>query len=253
MVVSKLAFFAYSLGYKVEDWNTMSTTIKSGSEKLLLRQAVYDHVLDYILTGRLSPGEKVLEEKLSSELSVSRTPIREALRLLESDGYVQVSARRGAVVASISRDDVKNVYQLVGALEGYAVLCATKSLTAAQIDQLSQQNGRISKIVQKGDHVRFFELNRVFHATMFSACGNPLILDQIEKFRNRIARFRILSLSVPGRMLRSAEEHDEIVEAIRARDPGAARALQEQHVLRGGEVVLQALDSMFSPSQARSR
>jgi DNA-binding GntR family transcriptional regulator len=219
----------------------------------LLRERVYEHVLDLILRGQIGPGEKMLEERLSSELSVSRTPIREALRLLESDGYVEVTARRGAVVASISRADVRNVYEIVSALEGYAVLISTPALTESQIDKLAQLNRRLSKIVARDDHIRFFDMNKMFHATIFSACRNLLFLDQIKKFRNRIARFRVLSLSVSGRMEQSVQEHEEILDAIRARKSGHARVLQERHVLRGGEVVLRMLESMYPPSRAKTR
>lgn len=219
----------------------------------LLREQVYEHVLDLILRGQIGPGEKVLEERLSNELNVSRTPIREAFRLLESDGYLQVTARRGAVVASISRDDVRNVYQVVSALEGYAVLIATPAITEPQIHKLVQLNRRLSKAAANGDHVDFFNMNKVFHAMIFSSCTNPIFLEQTEKFRNRIERFRALSLSIFGRMQKSVQEHEEILDAIRGRKPEHARVLQERHVLRGGEVVLRMLDTMYPSSHTKAR
>jgi DNA-binding GntR family transcriptional regulator len=216
--------------------------------RLLLRQHVYEHVLRLVVTGQLSPGEKILEERLSKELEVSRTPIREALRLLESDGYLQVEARRGASVSSISEQGVKDLYDLVSALEGRAIFLASPLLGEAELKKLAELNRNLRQIVTKGDAIKFHEINRTFHLIALQACPNSLLLEQITRFRNRVARFRLISLSAPGRMHRSVEEHEAIIGALVEGKAARARHLHERHVLKGGECVARILREVRSPS-----
>jgi DNA-binding GntR family transcriptional regulator len=220
---------------------------------VLLRKQVYDYVLRLMLTGQLNPGEKILEERLSRELGVSRTPIREALRLLESDGYIQVTARRGAVVAAISAQEVKDVFDVVSALEGRAVLLACPLLDDAKLKRLRELNGILREIAAKGDIVKYLNVNHSFHALILNACPNALLLEQIGKFRNRVERFRMLSLSAPARLEHSVDEHEAIIEALAARQGARSKALQERHVLNAAEAITFVVQRMYPAAPSLNR
>ncbi len=121
-----------------------------------LREKILETIRDAILKGSLKPGERVSEPELAERFGISRTPIREAFRQLESEGYLEVIPRKGAVVASLSERDVEEFYAIKIILEGFAARMAAEKLSDKDIDRLEAINTKLQKLADEGDVKNFF-------------------------------------------------------------------------------------------------
>ena len=128
-----------------------------------LRDMVFDVLMNAIMQGQLSPGERLLEVQLADEMGVSRTPVREAIRRLELEGFVVMVPRKGAYVAGLSIDDVESVYEIRTALETLAVRLAAQRMEAADYEQLDELAGKMQQTWQEGDVDNWVNLDARFH------------------------------------------------------------------------------------------
>src|SRR3990170_3797681 len=137
---------------------------------LPLRERIVDFIKDSVVTGRLKPGERVPEQEIAESFGISRTPIREAFRQLESEGFLTVTPRKGAVVSPITDKDVSEFYAIKSLLEGYAAKTACEKLTDKEIKRLEGLNSQMRKSAEKNDVKGFFRLDNQFHDTFLKAC-----------------------------------------------------------------------------------
>jgi len=206
-----------------------------------LREKILETIREAILKGNLKPGEKVAEPELAERFGISRTPIREAFRQLESEGYLTVIPRKGAVVAALSARDVQEFYAIKSILEGYAAELASNKLTDKELDKLEAINDKLRQLAADGDIKSFFRVHNEFHETFIKAADNTKLLELIQQLGMKFNRLRAASLSVPGRMDFSVEEHDKLLEAFRRRDGKAAEDLVKKTAAVGGKVLLESL------------
>lgn len=206
---------------------------------LTLRESILETIRDAIMTGILKPGEKVAEPELAERFGISRTPIREAFRQLESEGYLTVIPRKGAVVASFSQKDVEEFYAIKSILEGYAARRACEYLTTREIDKLQTINDKLRHLADESDIKHFFKIHNDFHELFIKAANNEKLHDQILNLVNKFQRLRFASLSLPGRMRISVQEHDKIIEAFRRRDADLAEQLVRKNAEYGGKVLME--------------
>jgi DNA-binding GntR family transcriptional regulator len=212
---------------------------KNIEKHLTLREKILETIRDAIISGALKPGEKVAEPELSERFGISRTPIREAFRQLESEGYLTVIPRKGAVVASFSQRDVEEFYAIKSILEGYAARKACAKLTPREIDKLQSINDKLSLLAEDGDVKHFFKVHNSFHELFVRAADNEKLADMIINLVERFQLLRIASLSVPGRMEFSVKEHQKIIEAFRNGNADLAEALVRGNAEYGGKVLVQ--------------
>ena len=212
---------------------------KTIDKHLTLRERILETIRDAIMSGALKPGEKVAEPELAERFGISRTPIREAFRQLESEGYLTVIPRKGAVVASFSPRDVEEFYAIKSILEGYAARKACDKLTPRELDKLAAINGKLRQLANGGDIKHFFKVHNDFHELFIKAAGNEKLHEMIGNLVNKFKRLRVASLSKPGRMLVSVEEHDKIIDAFRNKDAGTAERLVRKNAEYGGIVLMQ--------------
>lgn len=206
-----------------------------------LREKILENIRDAILKGTLKAGERVSEPDLAERYGISRTPIREAFRQLESEGYLTVVPRKGAVVTSLSERDVAEFYEIKSILEGYAANLAAQKLTDKEIERLITINKRLADLAAAGDVKTFFRVHDEFHELFLRASGNHKLLELIQQLLKKFNRLRIASLSLPGRMEVSVQEHEKIIEAFRNRDGAAANNLVQKNAAYGGQVLIQSI------------
>jgi len=206
-----------------------------------LREKILETIRDAILKGTLKPGEKVAEPDLAERFGISRTPIREAFRQLESEGYLTVIPRKGAVVAALSEQDVQEFYAIKSILEGYAAELAASRLNEKEIDQLVHINEKLKKLAEEGDVKSFFRVHSEFHELFLKAAGNKKLYDLVQQLGLKFNRLRMASLSVEGRMSISVSEHEKLIEAFRKHDGIEAENLVKKTAVIGGEVLLESM------------
>lgn len=215
-----------------------------------LREKILETIRDAILKGSLKPGERVSEPELAERFGISRTPIREAFRQLESEGYLEVIPRKGAVVASLSERDVEEFYAIKIILEGFAARMAAENLTARDIERLEAINERLRQIAREGDVKNFFRVHNEFHEVFIKAAGNEKLYEMINQLVMRFKRLRLASLAQPGRMEISVEEHRNMIQAFKNHDGERADSLVRHTATIGAGVLIQ---SMAQEDQSEGR
>lgn len=209
-----------------------------------LREKILETIREAILKGTLKPGEKVAEPELAERFGISRTPIREAFRQLESEGYLTVIPRKGAVVTALSEQDVQEFYAIKSILEGYAAELAASRLSEKEIEKLETINERLKTLAKEGDVKAFFRVHNEFHELFLKASGNSKLYELIQQLGLKFNRLRMASLSVPGRMEISVAEHDNLLKAFRKHDGSMAEDLVKKTAAIGGSVLLESLASV---------
>lgn len=206
-----------------------------------LRELVLEALREAILNGTLQPRERLMEIQLAEELGVSRTPIREALRKLELEGFIIMIPRKGAYVADFSLRDLEDTFEVRKSLEGLAAeLCAERA-TEEEIVEMEQLLQQKAIAIENNDMAQLLEVDTAFHEILYRASRNERLRTIISNLREQIERFRIASLQYPGRMKRSLEEHRAILAAIRARDGKIANHLAQDHIENVEIILLEKL------------
>jgi DNA-binding GntR family transcriptional regulator len=201
----------------------------------LARRALYQDVAErlrlQIFARELEPGSWIDEMKLCAEYGISRTPMREALKVLAVQGLVTMKLRRGAYVTEMSRDDVAQVYHLLALLEGDAASTVARQASPAQREQLAQLHAQLETQVRRRD--AFFATNEQFHMALLQMAGNRWALQTVLDLRKVMKLNRHHSLFKRGRLTASLVEHREIMRAIEDRDGAAAARLMHLHFAAG--------------------
>ncbi len=200
----------------------------ASSENRSRADHVSKRIREAIRTGRYAPGERIRETEVATWLGVSRTPVREALRRLESEGLVGFESWRGVVVAKLDRQQVSELYAMREVLEGAAARLAARHIDDAEIDMLSVLLERADASADVPE--KLAAINRQFHETIYAAAHNRYLLQTLEQLRNALALLRGTTFAVPGRAKTAATEHKKIVEEIRKRDPDRAEEAARAHI-----------------------
>jgi DNA-binding GntR family transcriptional regulator len=186
-----------------------------------------------ILNGYFEPGEKLDQDQIAEELKVSRTPIREALSRLESEGFIDVRPHRGAYIAVISQQDIREVYEIRRLLEAEAVRQATFLIPESVLDELDRSLAETQVQFDSGDITKYFASDIHFHKTILDFAPNRLLKEVLDGLNNRVRIVRRFALSRPGpHLVESLEEHRAIFQTIRQRDPEQAAELMRLHLER---------------------
>lgn len=208
-----------------------------------VRMQVVSVLQQAIESGRFVPGDRLIERELCDLTGVSRTSIREALRELESRGLVQMVANRGPIVAVLSKDEAKALYEVRAALEGLAGEQFATRATEAQVRRLRASVDAISQRARDGEVMDMPSVKDEFYEMLFEGAGNPVARSMLDTIHSRITILRRTTLSRPDRAVVMAAELDEIMKAIEARDPEAARRACVAHINMAATVALDILSS----------
>ena len=206
------------------------TSLTSDNSSGSLRVRVFEALEQAIINGEYKEGDTLNELRLTKELGVSRTPIREALTQLELEGLVKNIQNKGAVVVGVSQKDIDDIYAIRLRLDGFAAKLAAENITDEQLDRLEQAVELQSFYSEKADTENVRRFDSEFHNTIYEASGNRPLCSMLKSFHNQIRRARGISLGVSGRSAKSIEEHRGIMEAIKAHDPALAEELMTEHI-----------------------
>ncbi len=195
----------------------------------ILRERIYAH--------ELPPGAWVDEQALAEQCGVSRTPMREAIKLLAAEGLIRLEPRKGGYVASISDKDLDEIFPIMAELEGFAAKEAVARLDAKSLERLQTLHNDLERSVESLDVDRFFEVNQAFHTAIHEISGNPRLAQMIADTRKLINLARRDSLASSGRLKQSLGEHRLIMKAIEKREPEKARTAMHNHLISGRSAI----------------
>ncbi len=190
-----------------------------------MRTRIYAH--------ELPPGGWIDEQALALEYGISRTPLREALKVLAAEGLVLLKPRRVCYVTQLSEQDIDEVFPVMAMLEGRVAEVAARRATSADLARLADIHEELEKHAAANNADRFFEANQRFHAALQEIAGNRYLAQLIDDARKVIKLTRRDSLRLEGRLKQSLEEHREILDALRTKDTERARQSMHDHLLSG--------------------
>ena len=184
------------------------------NDYLPLRDVVYQTLRNAILKGELKPGERLMEMKLAGKLGVSRTPIREAIRMLEQEGLAITIPRRGAQVAKMTQKGMDDVYEIRRCLERLAVQYISGHLSPGQMADMRYAEKVFEEAVADGDHSEIEQKDWEFHSTIFEATGNQRLVSIMNTLQEQLSRYRWAYLQHNNQLQRLIQEHRRIVDAL---------------------------------------
>jgi DNA-binding GntR family transcriptional regulator len=203
----------------------METTATENSLKG--SREVAKEIMTAIATGALKPGQRLVESSLCELFGVKRNKIREALRKLEHDGFVNITPNVGAVVSEVSRIDIEQMYDLLGVLDGMAVKVVTPCMPA----QLAGLEAILDKMEATDDPALYADYNNEFHSLLAAYTENSRLMKVAENLRLSIVAFGFRSFFVPGQIAASNKDHRKVLQAIKENKPDKAEKIMRKHVL----------------------
>lgn len=210
--------------------------MKNGDRPKSLVAFITEDLEEKILEGKYKPGQRLIEADLCKAYGVSQTPLREALRILESNGYMTHEPRKGVTVTRINLEDIVEIYRIRANLEGLALYLAVKKYDPDVLDQLKKLQKLMIAEVKKNNVNAYFALNLKFHEILIQACRNQWLIHMIQNFVRQTRHHRIDILKKPERLRRSLEIHDNIIRSFEARDADQAEKIRKESILVNIEV-----------------
>ena len=209
------------------------------NEYLPLRDVVFNTLRDAILTGKLVPGERLMENQLAEKLGVSRTPVREALRMLELENLVELVPRKGAQVLDMSEKDITNILEVRSALEGLATSLACKKMTKEDLQQLKNMEVDFEKAVADNDVEHFVDIDEDFHDLIFAATENDKLINIFRNLRIQLYRYRMAQAkNNETSMSTIVAHHRSIIRAIENHDAEEGATIAQGHIKYQTESIL---------------
>lgn len=196
---------------------------------------------DRIVKGEIKSQDRLVERQLSAELNVSRTPIREALKLLEADGLIEISLHRGAIVSDYRPKDASALFEVIAVLESLAAKRVCETMTPTLLQHLEDLHGRMLDHHRAGRRNDYFDHNTIIHDLIIKHAANPMLVSTHERLMIRARRGRFLAIMNPDRLAQAVGEHDALMQAFRAKDTDKAGQIWEKHLRHTGETVAASL------------
>jgi len=207
----------------------------------IARRALHDEVIhrlrNLIVEGELPPGARIPERELCERFGISRTPLREALKVLAAEGFVDLHFNRGAVVSRLTLEAVDDMFQVMGALEGLAGESACLRASAEDIVAIEGLHSKMLIQYERHELSEYFRLNQLIHESIIEAAGNPILKNIYHGLSVRIRRARYMANLSRPRWDQAVAEHEKILEALRARDGKRLSRLLKEHLLHKADVV----------------
>ena len=193
---------------------------------------VAERVRELIYQNKLKPGDAIDEPTLCEQLGISRTPLREALKVLHSENLVEMVARKGCKVRQLDDIDLLEMFPVMASLEGLCANLATQKLRASDLKRLEKIHTQLERFAEKEDVDKYYEANREFHRLIQDLSENRWLIRIAEELRNVLGLARHRQLTMPGRLQSSLQEHREIMAALRSGDAEAAAKAMHNHLCR---------------------
>ncbi len=220
---------------------TIGSAPEPPAPALTLPGTISDRLRELIIEGVLPAGSRLNERALCDELGVSRTPLREAFRVLASEGLVELTPNRGAQVIALSESDIRDSFELMGALEALAGELACERITAEEITEVKALTFQMLACHARRDLPAYYQLNRLIHDRINRAARNAALAHTYSKLNLRLQNLRFRSNFDEDKWGKAAHEHERMVGALEARDGPGLAAILRAHLRAKGESVLDAM------------
>ncbi len=220
---------------------TAPEAVTSLVERRLLHEEVVDRLRDMIVQGELLPETKLNERVLSERLGISRTPLREAIKYLASEGLVELLPNRGAVVAPLRPEKVREIFAVLGALEGLAGDLVCRNATDADIAEIRALHYQMVAHHARGELAPYFRCNQQIHIRIVECTGNATLAQAYRGLNANVRRARYMANLSHERWNAAVREHEEILAALSARDSARLQALLRDHLTKKLVLVMEAL------------
>jgi DNA-binding GntR family transcriptional regulator len=223
------------------DTANLPTNVTSLAERRLLHKAVISQLRDLIVQGELPPGSKLNERVLADRLGTSRTPLREAIKYLASEGLVELLPNRGAVVAALDLGRLKEVFVVLGALEALAGDLACRHATEADIAGVKALHYHMLAYHAAGDLANYFRCNQEIHIKLLECSGNATLAQVYRGLNAHVKRARYMANLSRERWDKAVREHEEMLDALIRRDSARLQSLLRDHLANKLVLVTEAL------------
>ena len=210
---------------------------------------VAERLRELIYLRQLNPGDWIDEIALTEQLSISRTPLREALKVLQHEGLVELVPRRGSRVKLLDEQELLELFPVMAHVEGLCTNLAVKNLDDKQMKALQKLHDKLEKYAASGDVDRYYETNREFHIAIQLLAGNSWLNKIANDLRNVLVLARHRQLTMPGRLQQSLQEHRDIMSALQARDADKAQQAMLKHICQQEKALNQEISMNQQPVQ----
>ena len=226
---------------------TVNDNELSNYERNTLETQAYERIKQAILTKELKPGEKVSHTEWAERLNFSRTPVRDALKRLEFEGFIIRETERQWHVYTLTIEDVHKLYEVIQSLEGYIAYLAAQNFTDKMAEEVRELLRQMNEAKDKRDYSQYLPANSEFHKLMERAANNPKLVELSHITREKLARIQARNLHLEGRLERSYEENRLIADALIRRDPEAAERNQRTHLRSSHDYIVLVLEQLIIP------
>ena len=206
-----------------------------------LHEQVANRLRQMLVEGRIAPGAKLNERELCEVLDVSRTPLREAIKMLAAEGLVELLPNRGAIAVQLTEEDVRNTFEVMAGLEAQSGELAAQRITDAELAEIRAMHFEMLAAYTRRDLSNYYRLNAAIHRAINAAAKNPVLGATYDRVNARLQALRFRSNQDEEKWKSAMREHEQMVEALAARDPAAMRAVLAAHLKNKLDVVLEQL------------
>lgn len=249
----KILIDNYEYRYTIEciqDWKVDMEAIEDHKEQLehnSLVDTIVEKLETMIINGTLKPGERIFENKLCERLGVSRSPIREAFRILEGQGFLVNQPRKGVSVARASFKEATDAYVIRANLESLAIVLTVQKREPGLVESLKVIHENMKKLASLGDEAGYIRANDEFHEIMVKACGNDQLIQMLGRFVKQTARYRKMVFVIPGKMDESLDSHEMLIRSIEFGDAEGAGNIRKNSILTN----IRLLEKLFQGEEKK--
>ncbi|MCA3635685.1 MAG: GntR family transcriptional regulator [Rhabdaerophilum sp.] len=215
-----------------------------GIHRRYLHDEVAERIRDLIRAGELEPNSRVNELELAERFGISRTPLREAIKILATEGLLELLPNRGARVPAVNEAEIDEMLEVIAGLEANAARLLAKRITDSEIADIAELHEAMLEAFERRDEARYFTLNRQIHEAMMRAAKNATLAQLYAGLSSRIQRFRYAAHKTPEQWQRAIDEHEEMLRLMIERDGEKLAALMERHILGKKEPIAAQFGAM---------
>ncbi len=221
----------------------------------ILRRTLHDELVtllrNMIIEGELRPGSRIAESRLCDHFGVSRTPLREALKVLSAEGLVRLLPNKGATVVRVTRKEMEEIVPVLGTLEALAGELACVNIHPDEIARIRNIHAQMVERYRCGDKESYGELNRTIHDAIFDAANNKTLSETYNMLQTRLRSLFFVTPKAPPRWADAVEDHEEMMTALEARDGARVAAIARRHIRHKADIMRIALDTLEARADAK--
>lgn len=199
-------------------------------EKKTLHEEIANNLRELIMSGELQEGDKIKEDELCRSMGISKTPLREALRVLSVEGLIKLVPNRGSFVSTPTFEEIREMFDVMSVLEGICARAAAEKMSAKDLATLEKLHTKLEKNFNRRAQREYIRINNQFHAFVQEMAGNRTLNQIVNGLRQKILLYRYQSLNLPERFEQSIQEHRDLIEAFRKKDSKKAETLMRRHL-----------------------